>query len=169
MEITLVPVTLEEREILANLLEKYEYEFSQYTGRDINRLGLYGYKYLDCYWIEPGRWAYFIMAGGKLAGFAMVYTLPEAACRETDFSLAEFFIMPKYRRRGAGKAAFFDVLRRHRGRWQLMRHPKNLTSASFWDSAVAEFTGGEYELVTGCPGTMYDDGSPGDVYFFESQ
>lgn len=65
MDVALREVPLEEREILANLLEKYLYEFSQYDGCDINKLGLYGYKYLDCYWLEDKRWAYFIEVDGK--------------------------------------------------------------------------------------------------------
>ena len=32
-----------------NLLEKYEYDFSQYNQRDVNDLGLFGYDYLDNY------------------------------------------------------------------------------------------------------------------------
>ena len=49
MDIELKPVKIQQREILANLLEKYLYEFSQYDGRDVNALGLYGYRYLDYY------------------------------------------------------------------------------------------------------------------------
>jgi len=72
MQVDLRPVALEDREILANLLEKYDYEFSQYDDRDVNKLGLYGYKYLDFYWTEDDRFAYFIEVDGKLAGFVMV-------------------------------------------------------------------------------------------------
>lgn len=52
MNVELQRVKLEEREILSNLLEKYDYEFSQYDNRDVNKLGLYGYQYLDYYWTE---------------------------------------------------------------------------------------------------------------------
>ena len=102
MQVELQPVSIEKREILANLLEKYEYEFSQWNLCDVNPLGLYGYKYLDCYWLEENRWAYFILADGKLAGFVMVNDYAEAPERATDFSMAEFFVMHKYRRAGVG-------------------------------------------------------------------
>lgn len=46
MKVELKKVTLEEKEILKNLLEKYDYEFSKYDQRDVNPLGLYGYQYL---------------------------------------------------------------------------------------------------------------------------
>ncbi len=168
MTITLKPATIHDREALSNLLEKYTYEFSQYDLRDVNALGLYGYRYLDYYWNEERRWAYFILADGQLAGFAMVNDLPEADDRKTDFQLAEFFVMHKYRRRGVGKQAFFQLLERHRGQWQLRRHPKNIPSVHFWNRVIAEFTNGDYELVEGYPRTEYDDGSLADVFFFRS-
>jgi len=52
MNITIEFVKKEEKEILRNLLEKYNYEFFQYNGLDVNEYGLYGYDYLDCYWTE---------------------------------------------------------------------------------------------------------------------
>jgi len=168
MEVTLRPVALGEREILANLLEKYNYEFSQYEPKDVNVLGLYGYKYLDCYWLEDTRFAYFIEADGKLAGFVMIDDFAEANDRSTDFSVSDFFVMHIYRRKGVGKRAFFMAADLHRGKWQLKRHPKNLGSVHFWDKVVDEYTGGRYELVRAYPGSEYRDGTPGDIFFFDN-
>lgn len=167
--IELKKVELEDREILSNLIEKYDYEFSQYDNRDVNKLGLYGYQYLDCYWwAEEKRWAYFIIVDGHIAGFIMVNDYPEAPDRKTDFVISEFFVMYKYRRSGVGKQAFFKVLNLHKGTWQLKRHPKNKTSVYFWNKVIAEYTKGNYELIESCPDTEYDDGTPADVFFFES-
>ncbi|MCL2564598.1 MAG: GNAT family N-acetyltransferase [Defluviitaleaceae bacterium] len=165
IELRLVP--LDEREILLNLLEKYEYEFSQYNNRDVNKLGLYAYPYLDYYWIEKNRWAYFIEVDGKLAGFVMVHTHPYKDT-ETDFNLAEFFVMYAYRRSGIGKEAFFKTLDIHKGQWQLAYIPKNEPSAHFWHKAVDEYTKGEYELVKSHPNAKHIDGSLCDVFFFKS-
>ena len=90
MVVELKQVTVDEKEILRNLLEKYSYEFSQWDKRDVNKLGLYGYLYLDNYWTEDKRWAYFILVDGKLVGFAMVNDFPEVNDRDTDFQMAEF-------------------------------------------------------------------------------
>ncbi len=133
MKVELKRVSVDEREILSNLLEKYNYEFSQWDQRDVNDLGLYGYQYLDYYWNEDRRWAYFILADGKLAGFALVNDLPEVSDRDTDYQLAEFFVMYKYRRLGVGRRAVFQLFDEHKGQWQLKRHPKNLAAARFWD------------------------------------
>jgi len=168
MQVILRQAELDDREILANLLEKYDYEFSQYDGRDVNKLGLYGYEYLDYYWNADKRWAYFIEVDGKLAGFVMVIDLPEVEGTETDFQIAEFFVMYKYRRSGVGRQAFFLVLDKHKGRWQLKRHPKNIASVCFWDNVINEYTKGQYELITSHPKLDYVDGTLGDVFFFDN-
>ena len=168
MDISLKQAQPKDRKILSNLLEKYSYEFSQYDSRDVNKLGLYGYQYLDYYWTEQNRWAYFIYVGKNLAGFVMVNDYSEIPGRRTDFVMSEFFVMHKYRRSGAGTQAFFGVLDLHKGSWQLKRHPLNIPSVHFWDKAVSEYTNGKYEVILSCPGTEYDDGTLADVFFFES-
>ena len=46
MKVKLKQVTRDEKVILSNLLEKYDYEFSQWDKRDIDAQGLYHYTYL---------------------------------------------------------------------------------------------------------------------------
>lgn len=167
MNVELRRANVEDKEILKNLLEKYDYEFSQWDNRDVNKLGLYGYDYLDCYWTEEKRWAFFIVVDGNLAGFVMVNNYPEAK-EETDYSLAEFFVMYKYRRLGVGKFSAMKAFDMFHGKWQLKRHPKNITSVHFWDKVISEYTGGNYKLVESYPDSSYDDGTLGDMFFFEN-
>ncbi|WDV47484.1 GNAT family N-acetyltransferase [Clostridiaceae bacterium M8S5] len=168
MNIEVVPVKLDEKEILKNLLEKYDYEFSWYDNRDVNALGLYGYEYLDYYWTEKNRWAYFVKVDGKLAGFVMVNDYPETN-EKTDYTMAEFFIMYKYRRCGVGKYVAMKVFDMFKGKWQLKRHPKNIGSVYFWDNVVSKYTDGNYKLIKAHPDAEYPEDVLGDVYFFESK
>ena len=165
--VVLKPVLLEEREILSNLMEKYHYEFTQYEPRDVNKLGLYGYQYLDYYWTDNKRWAYFIIVDGNLAGFVLVRNHPLEGT-ETDFVISEFFVMYKYRRFGVGRQAFNKVLDKHRGRWRICLHPKNTESMHFWESVTREYTEGQYELVRSHPKVIYKDGSLGNVFLFRT-
>lgn len=167
MSVELKQVNSDEKEILRNLLEKYDYEFSQWDNRDVNRLGLFGYDYLDCYWTEKNRWAFFILVDGNLAGFAMVNDYPEAK-EKTDYSMAEFFIMYKYRRCGVGNSVAKQLFNRFHGKWQLKRHPKNIPSVCFWDKVVSDYTKENYKLIRSYPDTAYDDGTLGDIFFFET-
>lgn len=158
-----------ERETLSNLLEKYNYEFSQYVQQDVDKNGLYGYPYLDDYWSESGRWAYFILADGNLAGFVLVNNHSELETHQTDFSVAEFFVMHKYRRKGVGKRAFYQVMERHQGSWQLKCHPGNVGASYFWSRMIDNYTKGSFDLIKGCQGTAFADGTLGDVFYFESK
>ncbi len=167
MNVEIKEVSIDEKEVLRNLLEKYDYEFSQWNKRDVNKLGLYGYDYLDYYWAEDKRHAFFIMVDGKLAGFIMVNDYPEA-CEPTDYCLSEFFVMYKYRRMGVGSIAARGVLDLFRGKWQLKRHPHNIPSVHFWDKFILEYTKGKYRLVKSYPGAEYEDGTAGDIFFFEN-
>ncbi len=164
MNFELVPVGEDEKEILRNLMEKYLYEFSQYEKSDVNGLGLYGYSYFDNYWTEENRWAFFLKADGKLAGFAMVNDYPEAG--QSDYCMSEFFVMHKYRRCGLGRWAALELFKRFPGAWQLKRHPKNIPSVHFWNQVVSDYTGGKYRLEEGREDVAYEDGTPGDVFFF---
>ncbi|GHT99011.1 hypothetical protein FACS1894142_6100 [Spirochaetia bacterium] len=72
MNIKMKKIKVEEKEILRNIMEKYLYEFSQYENTDVNKLGLYGYNWLDCYWTEKNRYPYFILVDNVLAGFVLI-------------------------------------------------------------------------------------------------
>lgn len=168
--VTLTPVLPQEKQILGNLLEKYEYEFSQWTLQDVDECGLYDYPYLGCYFTEPNRWAYFIHVDDKLAGFVLVNDYPEIPEHKTDFCLSEFFVMHKYRRNGVGRAAAMQVFARHHGTWQLKRHPRNIASVHFWNKVIDEASAGRFELIQSYPDHRvdYEDGTPADVFFFDN-
>ena len=164
MRFSMRPVQKHEKEILRNLLEKYNYEFSQYTREDVNALGLYDYNWLDCYWTEPARFAFFLYAGDALAGFAMVNDYDENGLG-TRWSMAEFFVVYKYRRQGLGRWAANALFTRFPGSWQLMCHPHNEVSCRFWEEVVRLRTGGNFRLLSPAA-SMYPDGTPGNVFVF---
>ena len=168
--VDLIAVTEMEKAVLFNLLEKYLYEFSQWEKTDVGDDGLYHYEWLDYYLTEKNRFPYFIKVDDRLAGFVMISDYPEVPEETTDFCLSEFFIMYKYRRKGYGRDAVFQVLDKHHGRWQLKCHPHNLASVYFWNSVIEEYAKGNYRLVEGYPNheVDYEDGTPANVFFFEN-
>lgn len=163
----LVPVKEEEKEILRNLLEKYDYEFSQYTLEDVNPLGLFGYSRVDHYWTDPDRWAFFIKVEDKLAGFVMVNDHSELG-EPIDYSMAEFCVLYKYRRQGVGRQAAFMAFDQFPGRWELKYHAKNTASVKFWQKAVGKYTGEQYRHVIGGEKTAYADGTPAEFLLFDT-
>ena len=156
MNVELRPVPPEERATLENLLEKYNYEFSQYDRAPFDETGLYHYRYLDLYWTEDSRFPYFIRVDGALAGFALINAWPECD-RPLDHAVAEFFVSYNYRRGGVGTEVMRQLFQRHKGRWQLKYHPKNTASAAFWNRIAAAWDPG-YETLRGAED--YEDGTP---------
>lgn len=85
--------------------------------------------------------------------------------RPTDFSLAEFCILSKYRRRGCGKGFAFQDFERHPICWQLTRHPKKPASVAFGDNVIQTYSAGTQKTVLFCPEAACDDGTPGDLLY----
>jgi len=145
--IELVSVLEEEKSILANLIELYEYDFSEFENTDLNALGLYGYSYLDYYWTEDRRFPYFIKVDGKLAGFVMVCGHCYVSKDSETLFMSEFFVMKKYRQRGIGKEIAKKVFDLHKGKWELTVQPKNTVSIKFWTSVIEACVGKDYRII----------------------
>ena len=167
MEIKLVPAKKSQKEILRNLLEKYGYEFSQYDQMELDELGLYGYDYLDYYWIEKNHFPYLIEVDGRLAGFALVNPVPLYGV-ETDFTLAEFFVAYSYRELGVGSWCVQQLFDTHQGRWGLMFHPRNKGSQKFWLRVVGRLANNGYQRITENREAEYNDGTIGHLLLFET-
>jgi predicted acetyltransferase len=145
MDITIEPVAVSDKSVLRNLLELYLYDFSEYDGADLNDHGLYQYEYLDMYWTEHGRHPFFLKVSGKLAGFALVRELE--AGPPPLYSMAEFFVMRKYRRRKVGETFAKRLFDMFPGRWSVAEEENNLPSQVFWRKVVHEYTRGVYDEV----------------------
>lgn len=164
MNVELKRVTLEQKSTLANLLEKYNYEFSQYDKRKFDENGLFGYKYLNNYFTDNDRFAYFITVNGELAGFALINKYHECE-RPIDWSVAEFFVSYNYRRQGVATEAVRQILERHKGYWHIKYHKNNIASVVLWNNVAKRFSNDNYELCIG--DEPFGDGTEASVLFFE--
>ena len=80
-----------------------------------------------------------------MAGFALINAFAHSglAC---DFSMAEFFVVRKYRRAGVGLAAALQIIRARPGQWEIAVVRKNLPARTFW-RRVAAAAAGEVDEV----------------------
>ncbi|SDN24228.1 Predicted acetyltransferase [Fictibacillus solisalsi] len=138
MELTLGKATLENKNVLKQMLELYRYDFSEFDSSDLNEDGQYGYAYLDDYWQEEGRHPFFIKVDNRYAGFVLVRKI-----RDT-YAIAEFFVMKKYRKMGIGRQAAFLTFDRFPGKWDVAQIPKNKPAQSFWVRIIDDYTNGEF-------------------------
>ena len=144
--IELCPARIEDKPVLRHLLELYAYDFSEYDGADVDDHGLFGYHRLDHYWTEEGHYPFLIRVSGKWAGLALVRDVVYADGRQVH-SIAEFFLMRKYRRQGVGQTIahrLFDVFP---GTWEVGQIAANLPAQAFWRAVIANYTGGRFEEV----------------------
>lgn len=141
--VRLVPAEKQDKEVLRQLMELYLYDFSEFTGEDVDRHGRYSYDYLDPYWTEKERHPFLLMVDERLAGFVLVRGKADSGERPLHY-IAEFFVMRKYRRQKVGRAAAFLAFDRFPGRWRVSQIDGNLPAQQFWRKVIGEYTGGSY-------------------------
>jgi predicted acetyltransferase len=138
VDVALVAVDEKHKQVLANLVQFYRYDFSAIRDLELSPHGTYPYRYLDHYFVEAGREALFIVADGRIAGFALMRRLPQGVNQ-----VAEFFVLRAHRRHGVGGAAARALFRRFPGRWQLEFDHANDAAAGFWPAVVADVARGD--------------------------
>lgn len=146
LKIELVEARFEDKPILRQLMELYLYDFSQFDGEDVNEHGRYGYRYLDHYWTDKNRYPFFITVNGRYAGFVLVNDFCHVLELEGSRSIAEFFVMRKYRQKGVGKTAAHQIFDRFPALWEVLQHGENEPSKRFWEKTIAAYTNGRYHI-----------------------
>ncbi|WP_434752295.1 GNAT family N-acetyltransferase [Paenibacillus amylolyticus] len=131
--ISIQPVEYKQKPIWRNLLELYKYDFREFDPEDdINPNGLYEYPYLDHYFTEAGRFAFFIKVEEKLTGFALVRCIGENEQNEKVYEMAEFFVMKKYRGLKCGQTAAYELFNTFNGVWKVAEMEMNVPAQKFW-------------------------------------
>lgn len=163
MAVEIRDVPLEQKHVLGQLMQMYLYDFSEIDGDDVNESGEFPYRWLDHYWTESGRSPFLVYSDGHIAGFVLVRTISMAGQGLDAKSVAEFFIMRKYRRIGLGRKAALHVFDRFRGAWEVRQTRANLPAQSFWRAVIGEYTHGDFEERD-----MDDESWRGPVQTFDS-
>ena len=146
MNIELVPVQEKDKSIVANLLELYEYDFSEFIGSDVDEQGKYGYQYLDFYWLEPNRRPFLIKVDGNIGGCVLVNLKVPAGDGAEVHSMVEFFVMRKYRRNGVGRHIANKIFDAFPGKWAVTQLNENKAAQIFWKNVIQEYTGGNFQV-----------------------
>ena len=163
-EVEIVPALPEQEPVLANMLELYAHDFSEFVDLKLGPDGRFGYRRLPLYWTEPGRYPFIVKTGGHLAGFVFVRRGSEISQDADVWDVAEFFIVRGLRRLGLGTKAAHEVWRRFPGRWEVRVSGRNRKAKEFWARAVAEFVGEAVEPVP-----FEKDGEGWHLFSFESK
>jgi len=124
------------------MLQMYLSEFAQFNGKDISDYGIYEYPYFEAYWSDQSRHPYFIMHNNAIAGFCLVNMHTTEI--DSGYSMAEFYILPEYRRQGLGKKAALEVFGLYEFNWEIKELKTNTRAISFWRNTIQEIAGSNY-------------------------
>lgn len=147
--VTVTEATYRDRELLDNLLQLYLYDSSEFDGRAPDASGRFEYRYFDHYFDEgfrakEARTAFLVRVGGVPAGFFLKNRHSHRNDPEVEHSIAEFFIMRQFRRKGLGTAVAHHVFDLFPGVWEVAVLRSNLPGLAFWRLTIGAFTGGRF-------------------------
>lgn len=129
-----------ERPVIANLMQFYVHDFSEFwRDREDGELeadGRFGDYPLEPYWRDPGLIPLLIRRGPHPIGFALLNKASHSG-DPVDRNVAEFFIVRKHRRGGAGTEVARSILSRYPGRWEAAVARRNVGALAFWRGAVS--------------------------------
>jgi predicted acetyltransferase len=165
VQVELVRAAPEQESIMANLLELYAHDFSEFHHLELGVDGRFGYKPLPLYWKDPDRYPFLIKVDGSLAGLALVKKGSEVSDRKTVWDVAEFFIVRAYRRKGIGMKVAHEMWSRFPGPWEVRVMQSNRAALNFWERAITTFNNGAAIQ----PATIDKDDERWYVFAFESR
>jgi predicted acetyltransferase len=153
MKIDIVAATAGDFASVSNLFQLYAYDMSEFMGFDVDATGKFASSQsLWNYWGGaagtgelrwPAEWRgypFLVRADDRLAGFALVRKLSEAA-----LDMGEFFVLRKFRRTGLGAHVAREMFDRFPGTWEVRELPPNLGAQAFWRNVISEYTNGQFE------------------------
>ncbi len=162
--VEIIPALEEQEPILANLLELYAHDFSEFIDLKLGADGRFGYRRLPLYWKESDRYPFLIMVNGHLAGFVFVCRGSEISDDQDIWDMAEFFVVRSYRRLGIGMRVAHEIWKQFPGRWEVRVTGRNPNAKKFWGRAIGEFMSKTIDPIP-----FNKDGEGGHVFSFESK
>lgn len=146
--VEVIPASQEQQPILANLLELYAHDFSEFIELKLGANGRFGYTHLSSYWKEPNRFPFLIMVDGHWAGFAFVRRGSQISGDENVWDMTEFFIVRGYRRLGIGREVAHGVWQKFPGKWEVRVINRNEKAVEFWRRAISEYVGKDIDPIS---------------------
>jgi predicted acetyltransferase len=131
----------DQRALIQGLFQFYVYDFSEFQPADsadfeLNAEAQYDPYPLDQYWVDGPSIPLLIKRGERVVGFALINDFAHSG-EALDHSMAEFFVLRKYRRAGVASFAVGEILRRYPGRWEIAIAARNAPALGFWPRTVA--------------------------------
>lgn len=133
--------TASQRPAFENMMQLYTHDFSEQwrdraTG-EVDEQGRFPEYPLDPYWRDEDHVPLLLRVNSRIVGFALL-NRHNHTDRPLDRNMAEFFILRKHRRSGAGTAAAQAIFSRYPGVWEAAVARRNVGGLAFWHKAIGE-------------------------------
>jgi len=140
---------VQDKDILYRLLQYSLFEESENDLNEMNSDALFEYKWFDNYFTDNDRCAYFIkeIDTNKLLGFVMINSYMQKC--DNGHSIAEFMVIPKYRRNKIGKRVAFEVFDMFKGNWEVQPSYQSQKAYLFWNNTIEEYTKNNFVFENG--------------------
>lgn len=132
-DILLVPES--QMEEMRAYLNDYLVELSQFDDNiNFDDDGVPIYRWFDFYWNEKGRYPFYLLVDGNIAGLAFIREV-----YELRYEIAEFYVLPNFR--GDGNAIWFagEIANKFEGEIEFSTKHKNIRAIKFWDKFAKTF------------------------------
>lgn len=127
-----------------NLTQLYLHDLSAFGLWPVGDDGRFAYPYMPRYWSEEGksegRAPFIFFAEGELAGFALGNSHSRLGHTAPVNSVAEFFVLRRWRGQGVGGAAARALFDRIAGPWEVAQLRRNAPARRFWLYVIADYT-----------------------------
>lgn len=144
MDYEIIEVDSKDKDKLYRLLQFALYDGSQYVDNEINNECIYEYKWFDDYFTDNSRNAFFIQRDNDYIGIVLINE--NLKFNKTGKWVAEFLILPRYRRNHIGKRVAFDIFNKYKGIWEVQPMENNPAAYNFWKNIIKEYTNNKYTI-----------------------
>lgn len=141
--IKLKEVTAKDKKLVYNLLQFALYDGSQYIENEIDDEGKFQYKYFENYFNEKDRYAYLIEYDNKVVGFTFINSYLKIF--KEGYSIAEFLILPNYRRLHIGSEVCNIIFSKFKGNFEISPIENSEVAYKFWKKVVSNYTNDNYK------------------------
>lgn len=147
VDIYLDRVKEDKKDVLYRLLQYSLYEESFNDGNHMNEEAIFEYKYFERYFTDDDRDAFFIRErnSNKLLGFVMINTYMQKF--SSGHSIAEFMVIPGYRRNKIGKKTAYLCFDLYPGNWEVSPSLGSEEAYQFWKNVVDSYTNFDNQFI----------------------
>jgi predicted acetyltransferase len=144
MRIALLPSAAAQKPALAELLQLYRSDLSDFNGttKDIQEchapIGLHGIT------AEDSQQLFLLCAGDAAVGFALIDRRSRRQLCFDGYSVVDLFVKRSFRRQGFGRAGAIALFNRFPGAWEVSTCAVNVPGQIFWRGVVDRYTNGRY-------------------------